>query len=47
MIRTNPFLPLNATAGIGHHSAIPGTTSGKGKAKSNPQNVTNYGREAE
>lgn len=47
MIRTNTFLPLDATAGIGHNSAILGTTSRKGKAKSNPQNVTNYGREAE
>ena len=47
MVSTNTFLSLDAAAGIGHHSAIPGTTSGKGKAKSNPQNVTNYGREAE
>lgn len=30
MIRTNTFLPLDATAGIGRHSAIPGTTSGNG-----------------
>ena len=30
MIRTNTFLPLDATAGIGHHSAIPRKTSGNG-----------------